>query len=153
MPTNSDNDNSVDPDQTAPLGTVWSGSTLFVQILRFIRKQSIDRRTFYYRITIQLLSLCCFIDLILPGDYVQTVTARWTLQRKLPQSPYVLGQMGIRKQCRPRLDWRSSLIRVYTVCDSFYIIWMHCYMLKPRHSNFRIIAVKFTCSQVITFLR
>ena len=23
--------NSVDPDQTAPLGAVWSGSTLFVQ--------------------------------------------------------------------------------------------------------------------------
>ena len=23
--------NSVDPDQTAPLGTVWSGSTLFAQ--------------------------------------------------------------------------------------------------------------------------
>ena len=24
--------NSVDPDQTAPLGAVWSGSTLFAQI-------------------------------------------------------------------------------------------------------------------------
>ena len=25
--------NSVDPDQTAPIGTVWSGSTLFASIL------------------------------------------------------------------------------------------------------------------------
>ena len=24
--------NSVDPDQTAPLGAVWSGSTLFAQV-------------------------------------------------------------------------------------------------------------------------
>ena len=24
-------ENSVDPDQTAPLGAVWSGSTLFAQ--------------------------------------------------------------------------------------------------------------------------
>ena len=25
--------NSVDPDQTAPIGAVWSGSTLFASIL------------------------------------------------------------------------------------------------------------------------
>ena len=28
--------NSVDPDQTAPLGAVWSGSTLFAQA--YVRK-------------------------------------------------------------------------------------------------------------------
>ena len=27
--------NSVDPDQTAPVGAVWSGSTLFAQIFLF----------------------------------------------------------------------------------------------------------------------
>ena len=27
--------NSVDPDQTAPIGAVWSGSTLFASILKF----------------------------------------------------------------------------------------------------------------------
>ena len=42
--------NSVDPDQTAPLGTVWSGSALFAQTclsekwgtLRYILTQNIN---------------------------------------------------------------------------------------------------------------
>ena len=28
--------NSVDPDQTAPIGAVWSGSTLLASILKFV---------------------------------------------------------------------------------------------------------------------
>ena len=28
--------NSVDPDQTAPIGAVWSGSTVFASILNFV---------------------------------------------------------------------------------------------------------------------
>ena len=32
--------NSVDPDQTTPVGTVWSGSTLFASILMLINKQT-----------------------------------------------------------------------------------------------------------------
>ena len=28
--------NSVDHDQTAPIGAVWSGSTLFASILKFV---------------------------------------------------------------------------------------------------------------------
>ena len=28
--------NSVDPDQTAPLGAVWSGSTLFACLLKLV---------------------------------------------------------------------------------------------------------------------
>ena len=30
--------NSVDPDQTAPIGAVWSGSTLFVSVLNFVKQ-------------------------------------------------------------------------------------------------------------------
>ena len=30
--------NSVDPDQTAPIGAVLSGSTLFASILKFVSK-------------------------------------------------------------------------------------------------------------------
>ena len=37
--------NSVDPDQTAPLGAVWSGSALFAQAyLRIITVQDIGER-------------------------------------------------------------------------------------------------------------
>ena len=45
----------------------------------------------------------------------------------LPYKFYVLGQIGLSKQCRPRSDCfsRSSLIRVYTVCHSISIFWMH----------------------------
>ena len=45
----------------------------------------------------------------------------------LPYKFYVLGQIRLSKQCRPRSDcfFRSSLIRVYTVCHSISIFWMH----------------------------
>ena len=36
-------------------------------------------------------------------------------------------------------DQRSSLIRVYTVCHSFCIVWTHYPMVKPHSSNFRVI--------------
>ena len=45
----------------------------------------------------------------------------------IPYKFYVLGQIGLSKQCRPRSDCfrRSSLIRVYAVCHSSSIFWMH----------------------------
>ena len=45
------------------------------------------------------------------------------------------------KQCRSRSD---SLIRVYTVCHSICIVWMHFSMKNPYESNFRIITVYFS---------
>ena len=39
--------------------------------------------------------------------------------------------------------YRSSLIRVYTVCHSVCIFWMHYSIVKPPHSNFRVITSKF----------
>ena len=45
------------------------------------------------------------------------------------------------KQCGPRSDCskRSSLIRVYTVCNSLCIVWTHYSMVEPDSSNFRVI--------------
>ena len=42
------------------------------------------------------------------------------------------------KLCRPRSDcsYRNSLMRVYTVCHTFYIFWTHSCVLKPPCSNF-----------------
>ena len=37
--------NSVDPDQTAPKGTVWSGSTLFAKMTFKIHKQMTKQTT------------------------------------------------------------------------------------------------------------
>ena len=34
---------------------------------------------------------------------------------------------------KPRSDFQSRLIRVYTVCHAFYIFWTHC-ILKPAYS-------------------
>ena len=34
---------------------------------------------------------------------------------------------------------RSSLIRVYTVCHSVWILWTHYSMVEPHSSNFRVI--------------
>ena len=45
--------------------------------------------------------------------------------KSVPYKFYVLGQIGLSKQCRARSDcWRSSLIRVYTVCHFISIFWM-----------------------------
>ena len=49
------------------------------------------------------------------------------------------------KQCRPRSDcsYRSSLIRVYTVCNSLCIFWMHYSKEMPSCSTFRVITTNF----------
>ena len=53
--------------------------------------------------------------------------------------------MCLGKQCRPRSDcfWRSSLIRVSTVCHSVCIVWTHYSMVEPHSSNLRVITAIF----------
>ena len=48
---------------------------------------------------------------------------------------------------------RSSLIRVYTVCHSIYIFWMHYFMIKQPRSNFRVITAIFRVSEYLGVLR
>ena len=52
-------------------------------------------------------------------------------------------------QCRPRSDcsWRSSLIRVYTVCHSICTFWTHYAKVQPPCSNFRTITANFSIVQ------
>ena len=45
---------------------------------------------------------------------------------------------------------QTRLIRVYTVCHSFKILWTQCCMLKQHYSHFRIITV--IISGVLTFI-
>ena len=40
-------------------------------------------------------------------------------------------------------DQRSSLIRIYTICHSIYIFWMHYSMVKLLCVNFRTITAIF----------
>ena len=56
------------------------------------------------------------------------------------------GQKGLGKQCRPRSEcfWRSSLIRVYTVCHSICTFWTHYSVVEPPCSNFRVITANFS---------
>ena len=49
--------------------------------------------------------------------------------------PKFFGQICLGKQC--------SLIRVYTVCHSFCIVWTHYSMVEPHSSNFRLITTNF----------
>ena len=62
-----------------------------------------------------------------------------------PSEIILFGQADRNKQCRPRSDslWRSTLIRVYTVCHSVCIFWMHYPMIKLHYSNLRIISAIF----------
>ena len=70
--------------------------------------------------------------------------------------PYTVMILSFRtdrfgEQCRPRSD--CSLIRVYTVCHSFSIIWLHYSVLKPYSLNFRIITAIFRMFEFLGFLR
>ena len=40
-------------------------------------------------------------------------------------------------------DQRCSLIRVYTVCHSVCIVWLHYFLVEPHSSNFRVITTIF----------
>ena len=46
-----------------------------------------------------------------------------------------------RVQILIRLLLRSSLIRIYTVCHSFYIFWRHCFIVKLKCFILRITTV------------
>ena len=60
----------------------------------------------------------------------------------IPSAP-VFGQMGESKQWRPRSDCsqRSSLIRVYTVCNSISIFWIHYWIYLQKCSSLCIIKI------------
>ena len=55
--------NSVNPEQTAPIGAVWSGSTLFVIEASYTFQQTRKQTTFVaigaFRVSTQVL-MCCF---------------------------------------------------------------------------------------------
>ena len=57
--------------------------------------------------------------------------------QELPYKFYVLGQIGLSKQCRPRSD--CSLIRICSVCHSISIFWMHLCNVTSNFSIFRTI--------------
>ena len=46
-----------------------------------------------------------------------------------------------------------SLIRVYTVCNSLCIFWMHYSTEKSYCSTFRVITANFRVSEILRFLR
>ena len=48
---------------------------------------------------------------------------------------------------------KNSLIRVYTVCNSDYIFWMHDSKVEPHCSNFRISTAVFRVSEFLGVLR
>ena len=77
------------------------------------------------------------------------------LKVHVPYKFYVLGQIGLSKQCRPRSDcfWRSSLIRVYAVCHSISIFWMHYTMLHQTFLFLGQLWQLFEVSQILEFLR
>ena len=55
--------------------------------------------------------------------------------------------------CRSNYPWRSSLIRVYTVCHSICIFWTHYSMVKPLCSNFKVITANHSGVRNFGFLQ
>ena len=50
-------------------------------------------------------------------------------------------------------EQRSSLIWVYTVCNSLCIVWMYYSKEKSSCSTFRVISANFRVSEILGFLR
>ena len=65
----------------------------------------------------------------------------------------VIGQAGFGWQCRIWSDcsWRSALIRVYTVCQSVCILWMHNCKVKQLFSALRVITAIFRFIRIYYF--
>ena len=63
---------SVDPDQTAPSGSVWSGSTLFSQTCLFLNFQIITVFEGYFNVFIEL-----FFRFSFPGYSNDVCTVCW----------------------------------------------------------------------------
>ena len=58
--------NSVDPDQTAPLGAVWSGSALFAQAYLSEKLGSLRYFNIYFIIyTRFIVHVLCFVNLLI----------------------------------------------------------------------------------------
>ena len=58
-----------------------------------------------------------------------------------------------RQVCANRADPDSSLISVYTVCNSLCIFWMHYSKETPSCSIFRVITENFRVFELSGFLR
>ena len=133
--------NSADPDQTAPGGADWSGSTLFAS------KQCRPRSLLLEEQSDQ--GLHC-----LPANSADPDHCSWSTlfasKQCRPKSLLLEEQSDQGLHCLPaysadpdHCSWRSSLIRVYTVCLSLCIIWTHYSMVEPHSSNFRVITTFF----------
>ena len=57
-------------------------------------------------------------------------------------------QTQIRLLLEEQSDLRSSLIRVFTVCDSACNVWTHYSMVEPHSSNFKVITTNFLGVQI-----
>ena len=48
---------------------------------------------------------------------------------------------------------RSGLIRVYTVCNSLCIVWMHYSKVRPSFSTFKVITANFWVTEILGILQ
>ena len=96
--------NSVDPDQTAPIGAVWSGSTLFASLLNlFVMLGNHLEQTTSADVIFRCILSWRFKGKYLPPSTLHTLTAIHTwMSTKLyrPPSGY-----------QSSLDWLMSLMR------------------------------------------
>ena len=56
-------------------------------------------------------------------------------------------------RCRQTVQTQIILLRVYTVCNSLFIFWMHNSKETPSCSTFRVITIHFRVSEILGFLR
>ena len=79
---------------------------------------------------------CCYSFFIYPTGRIRVCKVRFVSTGENRGGPCLVCKedLSSTSACQAR---RISLIRVYTVCHSFYIIWMHCCMLRPHFSKFR----------------
>ena len=82
--------NSVDPDQTAPIGAVCSGSTLFASILNssvmlgnYLQQATLEDDIFRCIIFLVLLGLRLITSLIFYSSSLSYRNSQWCISRRI----------------------------------------------------------------------
>ena len=71
------------------------------------------------------------------------IFSKWRILSTVIFLSFRTDRSGQTVQTQIRLLLESSLIRVYAVCNSGCIFWVHYSSIKPSCSNFRVITANF----------
>ena len=99
---------------------------------------------YYYNMYIYIIEISLFVTFSVLYLFAHTLVLVYFTVMLLSFRTDMPGQtVQIQIRLSGSTLFRSSLIRVYTVCHSVCIVWTHYSMIQPHSSNFRVISTNF----------